>query len=49
MTFLNRLETHPNPAAALSDGANMLTLHKLENLLEKMCILKEAINKIDKL
>jgi len=27
----------------------MLALHKLENLLEKMCILKEAITKIDKL
>jgi 2-dehydro-3-deoxyphosphooctonate aldolase (KDO 8-P synthase) len=43
------IETHPNPSVALSDGANMLALHKLENLLEKMCILKEAINKIDKL
>jgi 2-dehydro-3-deoxyphosphooctonate aldolase (KDO 8-P synthase) len=41
------IETHPNPAMALSDGANMLALHKLENLLEKICILKEALNKID--
>jgi len=43
------IETHPNPLKALSDGANMLALHKLENLLQKMCILKEAINKINKL
>jgi len=41
------IETHPNPAVALSDGANMLPLHKLENLLEKMCILKEALNKME--
>ena len=30
------LETHPNPSKALSDGANMLPLNKLENLLQKL-------------
>lgn len=30
------LETHPNPAKALSDGANMLPLGELEDLLTKL-------------
>ncbi len=30
------IETHPNPKAAKSDGANMLQLDLLENLLEKL-------------
>jgi 2-dehydro-3-deoxyphosphooctonate aldolase (KDO 8-P synthase) len=30
------IETHPNPAKALSDGANMLPLHKLESLLKDL-------------
>ncbi len=30
------LETHPNPAIAKSDGANMLALHLLEDLLGKL-------------
>jgi 2-dehydro-3-deoxyphosphooctonate aldolase (KDO 8-P synthase) len=37
------LETHPNPAIALSDGANMLRLDLLEPLLEKLVRIKEAI------
>jgi 2-dehydro-3-deoxyphosphooctonate aldolase (KDO 8-P synthase) len=37
------IETHPNPAAALSDGANMLPLHLLEPLLEKLVRLKKAL------
>jgi 2-dehydro-3-deoxyphosphooctonate aldolase (KDO 8-P synthase) len=37
------LETHPNPAIALSDGANMLRLDYLEALLEKLVRIKEAI------
>ncbi|MGC8749492.1 3-deoxy-8-phosphooctulonate synthase [Hydrotalea sp.] len=40
------IETHPNPAKALSDGANMLPLHLLENLLEKLATLRETIVKI---
>jgi 2-dehydro-3-deoxyphosphooctonate aldolase (KDO 8-P synthase) len=41
------IETHPNPAKALSDGANMLPLHLLKPLLEQLVILREAVNKID--
>ena len=37
------IETHPNPAVAKSDGANMLRLHLLEGLLEKLVRLREAI------
>jgi 3-deoxy-D-manno-octulosonic acid (KDO) 8-phosphate synthase len=29
------IETHPTPASAKSDGANMLALNNLETLLEK--------------
>ncbi len=38
------VETHPNPAVALSDGANMLKLDYLEALLEKLVKIKEAIS-----
>jgi 2-dehydro-3-deoxyphosphooctonate aldolase (KDO 8-P synthase) len=37
------IETHPNPAVAKSDGANMLRLELLEELLEKLVKLKKAI------
>lgn len=37
------LETHPEPAKALSDGANMLPLARLEALLDKMCRIAEAV------
>lgn len=40
------IETHPNPAQAKSDGANMLPLHLLPALLEQLVILKEAVNKM---
>lgn len=38
------IETHPNPSVALSDGANMLKLDKLENLLIKLIKIRKAIN-----
>ncbi len=38
------LETHPNPAMAKSDGANMLRLDLLENLLEHFVALRKTIN-----
>jgi 2-dehydro-3-deoxyphosphooctonate aldolase (KDO 8-P synthase) len=38
------IETHPNPAVAKSDGANMLRLDLLENLLEKLVRIRAAIN-----
>lgn len=38
------LETHPNPQKAKSDGKNMLQLDRVEALLEKLVILKRAVN-----
>ena len=37
------LETHPNPTEAKSDGANMLTLDKLEDLLTKLVKIRKAL------
>lgn len=37
------IETHPNPAKALSDGANMLQLDLLEPLLEQLLKLRKAV------
>ena len=37
------LETHPNPAIAKSDGANMLRLDLLEDLLVKLVRIKKAL------
>jgi len=37
------IETHPNPAVAKSDGANMLRLDLLEPLLEKLVRIRKAI------
>jgi 2-dehydro-3-deoxyphosphooctonate aldolase (KDO 8-P synthase) len=37
------LETHPDPKNALSDGANMLPLSKLEALLEKLLKIRKAV------
>ncbi|MCT4663950.1 MAG: 3-deoxy-8-phosphooctulonate synthase [Flavobacteriales bacterium] len=37
------LETHPDPKNALSDGANMLHLDHVENLLKKLVLLKETV------
>lgn len=37
------METHPDPAHALSDGANMLALDKVEALLEKLLRIKQAL------
>jgi len=38
------IETHPNPACALSDGANMLKLDLLEDLLKQLVRLKKAVD-----
>lgn len=40
------IETHPDPANAKSDGANMLRLDLLEPLLENLLILKKAVNRL---
>ena len=37
------IETHPNPAKAKSDGANMLPLDLLESLLEKLMAIRRAV------
>lgn len=37
------LETHPDPASALSDAANMLPLDRLEGLLTRLVRIREAI------
>lgn len=37
------IETHPDPKNAKSDGANMLDLSKIEDLLKKLVRLREAI------
>ena len=37
------IETHPNPAVAKSDGANMLVLDNLEPLLVKLLKIRRAI------
>ncbi|HSU52102.1 MAG TPA: hypothetical protein VLJ41_15955, partial [Segetibacter sp.] len=37
------IETHPNPACAKSDGANMLQLDKLEELLVALVKIRKAV------
>ena len=38
------IETHFDPQNAKSDGANMLNINNLEGLLEKLVIIRKAIN-----
>ena len=42
------IETHPNPAVAKSDGANMLRMELLEGLLEQLVTLREAVVKFER-
>ena len=37
------IETHPDPSKALSDGANMLRLDLLEDLLKQLVKIKKSI------
>ena len=37
------IETHPDPSTAKSDGANMLPLHLLEELIEKLVRLRASV------
>lgn len=39
------METHPDPDNALSDGPNMVPLHKVEDLLKEVLRIKEALRK----
>lgn len=41
------IETHPRPAEALSDGANMLPLDRMEMLLESVCAVRTALAAFD--
>jgi 2-dehydro-3-deoxyphosphooctonate aldolase (KDO 8-P synthase) len=41
------METHPNPALAKSDGANMLPLSQVESLLNRLIRIKQAINSFE--
>lgn len=43
------VETHPNPAVAKSDGANMLKLDLLEGLLTRLTAIRKTIQEIDNL
>lgn len=38
------METHPNPAKAKSDGANMLNLIHVEALLSKLVKIRKTVN-----
>ena len=37
------IETHPDPASALSDGPNMIPLRTMRGLLETLCGIREAL------
>ncbi|TAF55947.1 MAG: 3-deoxy-8-phosphooctulonate synthase [Sphingobacteriia bacterium] len=41
------IETHPDPAKAMSDGANMLRLDLLEALLQKLVVLRKTVASLD--
>ena len=40
------IETHPEPSKAKSDGANMLKLSELENILYKLCAMRKVVNSL---
>jgi 2-dehydro-3-deoxyphosphooctonate aldolase (KDO 8-P synthase) len=37
------IETHPNPAVAKSDGANMLPMDQFAGLMQKLIRVRESI------
>ena len=37
------LETHPDPDKAPSDGPNMIPLHRMEDLLEQLVLIRKAV------
>lgn len=41
------IETHPDPAHAKSDGANMLHLNRLEGLMEQLVKLRQVVNSLE--
>lgn len=40
------VETHPEPSKALSDGANMLQLDKIDAMMERLVALRSTINRL---
>jgi 2-dehydro-3-deoxyphosphooctonate aldolase (KDO 8-P synthase) len=38
------IETHPRPAEAFSDGANMLPMNRIESLIEQAISIRKAIS-----
>jgi 2-dehydro-3-deoxyphosphooctonate aldolase (KDO 8-P synthase) len=42
------IETHPKPENALSDGANMLNIKFLKNLLHNLLEINKLVAKLDK-
>lgn len=40
------METHPDPSVAKSDGANMLRLDLVKPLLERLTVLRSAVNEL---
>lgn len=43
------IETHPDPSSALSDGANMLKMCNMDNLLYKLVALRNTVNSFNSL
>ncbi|HAM08883.1 MAG: 3-deoxy-8-phosphooctulonate synthase [Bacteroidetes bacterium GWE2_41_25] len=41
------IETHPDPSVAKSDGANMLKLSEMEQLLYRLCAIRKSINSFE--
>jgi 2-dehydro-3-deoxyphosphooctonate aldolase (KDO 8-P synthase) len=39
------METHPNPAKAMSDGPNAVPLHRMADLLETLLTLDQAVKR----
>ncbi len=37
------METHPNPAKALSDGPNAVPLHRMKDLLEQLVVIDQTV------
>lgn len=40
------METHQDPSVAKSDGANMLRLDKMDNILEELTLLRQTVTRI---
>jgi 2-dehydro-3-deoxyphosphooctonate aldolase (KDO 8-P synthase) len=38
------MEVHPDPEQALSDGPNMVPLHRLEEMLQQLLALREIVS-----